>query len=323
MNKGDVDEVARAIVGLNAWKRASRYNWALVSELFDRPLIASVSTVAAGPIQARLMLFNGFEAHRDFLIFQQSRDLSFAFSLMDFDHYEIIALKDGSAETYDYRPGYVPVRPDAETLARLAPAVYECYGTMLRMDEDPDLPVPYLKERALFSRREGLDGKWRDAPLHPPKLDGVVWTERIGLDRAKCAKAARLDMDADCAWEADFIQVPMYRTKEERARTLFLLAAVDSKTGERRLWQKMAVDPALPRAGTLAPLQSLWESLAGHLLEAVVRHGRVPGSIHIRSQRMLRALRPLGMHLPFRLVVHEEMPRLTVAVNQAILEHGV
>ena len=181
----------------------------------------------------------------------------------------------------------------------------------------------YAKEQALFSRKEGLDGRWHDAPLLPPNVDGVAWMERISLDRAKCAQAVRFDMDTDVSWEVDFIQIPMCRTDDIQARTLFMFAAVDAKTGERRLWRKMAVDPKFPRNGTLESLQVLWESLAAHLLDAVIRYGKVPGSVHVRSQRMMRMLRPLGMQLPFRLVLHREMPRLTAAVNQSIQDQTI
>ena len=262
MDRTNIDEIAKAIASLNLWKKAAKYNWALVSELFDRPLVAAVNPNPAGPIVARLLLFNGFLAHRDFLIFRQNPDVSFALSPMDFDHYEVIALKDGSAEVYDYRPGFVPVHPDEETRAQLAPVLYECYGLLLRIDEDPELPALYLKDKALFARREGLDGKWHDAPLRPPNLDTVTWTERVGLDRAKCSQAARLDMAADEAWEIDFTQMPLFRTDDKPARLMYLLAAVDAKTGDRRVWQKLAVVPALPRNGTMEALKPLWESLA-------------------------------------------------------------
>lgn len=323
VDKGNIDEIAKAIVALDVWKKASKYNWALVSELFDKPLIAVINPAPNGPIKARLLLFNGFKSHRDFLIFQQSRDLSFATSTVDFDHYEVIGLKDGSAEIYDYRPGYVPVHPDEETRAILAPVLYECYGLLLRIDEDPELPAMYMQEKSLFSRREGLDGKWHDAPLRPPDLGTVTWTERIGLDRAKCAQAARLDVATDEAWEVDFVQMPLFRTGDSKARMMFLFAAVDSKSGERRIWQKMAVDPATPRNGTLDALKPLWESLAGHLLDGVISRGKVPGEIHVRSQRMMRFLRPLGMQLPFKIVMHREMPQVAAVINRAVIEHMV
>ena len=323
MDKNNIDEVAKAIAALKVWKKASKYNWALVSELFDKPLIAAVNPTPQGPIVGRLLLFNGFVAHRDFLIFRQNPDLSFATSPIDFDHYEVIGLKDGSAEIYDYRPGFIPVHPDAETRALLVPVIYECYGLMLRIDEDPELPALYMKDKALFSRREGLDGKWHDAPLRPPNLDTVTWTERVGLDRVKCAQAVRLNMEPEEAWEADFTQMPLYRTDDHQARMMFLFAAVDAKTGERRVWQKLAVDPSIPRNGTLDVMKSLWESLAAHVLDGVIRRGKVPGAIHVRNQRMMRFLRPLGLQLPFKIVLHREMPQLTAVVNRAILDHTV
>ena len=323
MDKSNIEEVAKAIVALKVWKKVAKYNWALVSELFDKPLIAAVNPTPQGPIVGRLMLFNGFVAHRDFLIFRQNPDLSFATSPIDFDHYEVIGLKDGSAEIYDYRPGFIPVHPDAETRLMLAPIIYECYGLMLRLDENPELPALYMKDQALFSRREGLDGKWHDAPLRPPNLDTVTWTERVGLDRTKCAQAARLNMEPEETWEVDFTQMPLYRTDDRQARMMFLFAAVDAKTGERRVWQKLAVDPSIPRNGTLDAMKPLWESLAAHVLDGVVRRGKVPHAIHVRTQRMMRFLRPLGMQLPFKLVLHREMPQLIAVVNRAILEHTV
>ena len=323
MDRNNIDEVARAIAALKLWKKASKYNWALVSELFDNPLVAAINPAQNGPIAGRLMLFNGFAAHRDFLIFRQNQDLSFALSPIDFDHYEVIGLKDGSAEVYDYRPGFVPVHPDEETRSRLAPVIYECYGLMLRIDENPELPTAYVGDDAMFARREGLDGKWRDSPLKPPNLDTVTWTERVGLDRAKCAKGARLDMEPDEAWEVDFAQIPLYRTGEAQARMMFLLAAVDARSGERRVWRKMAVAPTTPRNGSLDALKVLWESLSEHLLDGVIARGKVPGAIHVRSQRMMRFLRPLGMQLPFKMVMHRQLPQVTAAINRALVERNV
>ena len=50
MDRNNIDEVAKAITSLKVWKKASKYNWALVSELFDKPLIAAINPAAAGPI---------------------------------------------------------------------------------------------------------------------------------------------------------------------------------------------------------------------------------------------------------------------------------
>lgn len=323
MDKNNIDDIAKAISALNAWEKASKYNWALVSEMFDNPLIACVSIQQNGPMAARLMLFNGFAAHRDFAIFTQNQDVSFALSPLDFDHYEVIGLKDGGAEVFDYRPGYAPVHPDEETRALLAPVLYECYGLMLRLEDDPEIPAMYKAENAMFSRREGLDGKWRDAPLRPPDMNTVTWTERVGLDRMKCAQAARFNMAQGEVWEADFIQIPIFRTEDPRPRIMYLFAAVDAKTGEKRVWDKLVVDPKIPRNGSMDALKQLWESLASRMLEGVLKRAMVPAEIHVRTQRVMRFMRPLGLQIPFKLVLHQQLPRLTTAVNNSILDRSI
>lgn len=323
MDKTNIDEVARAIVALGVWKRASKYNWALVSEMFERPLIAAVDCPAQGAVAGRLLLFNGFEAYRDFRIFQANRDVTFAMSPADIDHLEIIGLKDGTSQVLDFRPGFVPAAPDPELRSLLAPVAYECYGLLLRMEDEPELALAYKSRNALFSRREGLDGRWTDAPLALPPESALTWVEKVAFDKNKCARAARFDLATEEVWEADFIPMPLYHTEEAKSRMMFLFAAVDSRTGERRVWRKLAVDPACPRDGSLNSLKALWESLASQLLEGVLAFGKVPGAIHVNSGRMARFLRPLGLQLPFKLVHHRMLPRLVTVLNRAIAERAV
>ena len=83
------------------------------------------------------------------------------------------------------------------------------------------------------------------------------------------------------------------------------------------------MDPATPRNGTMEVLKPLWESLAAHLLEGVIRYGKVPGTLNMRSQRIMRFLRPLGLQLPFKMVIHKQLPQIAAVVNRAILEHTV
>lgn len=323
MDKTDINEVARAITALGVWKRASKYNWALVSEMFERPWIAVVDDKVQGAAAGRLMLFNGFEAYRDFRIFQADRNVSFAMSPADIDHLEIIGCKDGSSQVLDFRPGFVPSVPDSELRNLLAPVLYECYGLLLRMEDEPELALAYKDRNALFSRREGLDGRWTDAPLAPPPDSVLSWVEKISFDKNKCARASRFDLSTEEVWETDFIPVPLYHTEEKNPRIMFLFAAVDSRTGERRVWRKLAVDPACPRDGSLNSLKALWESLSSQLLEGVLAFGKVPGAVHVNSGRMARFLRPLGLQLPFKLVHHRILPRLTAVVNRAIAERSV
>ncbi len=323
MDKNNIDDIARAIASLNVWGNASKYNWALDSELFDNPLIACVNVPPNSPIVGRLMLFNGFIAYRDFVILSQNQDMSFAFSPIDIDHFEVLVFKNGNVEILDYRPGFAPIHPDDETRSRLAPVLYECYGLMMRIEDDPDIPAMYKKQEAMFSRKERLDGKWHDAPMKLPDMNTMTWTERVGLDRMKCEQATKFEMVQGETWEIDFIQIPMLHTQDQRARITYLLAAVDSLTGERYVWDKLAVDPQIPRCGTLDALKLLWESLASRLLEGVLKRGKIPSEIHVRTQKMMRFLRPLGMQIPFKLVLHHQLPRLTTTVNSALINRSV
>lgn len=323
MDKSSIEDAACAISALNAWKRASKYNWGIVSQLLEHPLIVSIDDKVREPAVGHLMLFNGFDAFRDFRIFQSNRDLSYATTPADIDHFEVVGFKDGSAQVIDFRPGYAPRRVDGETAAILAPPIYECYGLLLRMEDESGLAQSFASENALFARSEGLDGKWRDSPLKLPVDGSFSWTERISYDKTKCSKASRFDLATEEVWEADFIPVPLFHTDDSDARIMYLFAAVDIRTGERRVWRKMSVDSTSRRDGTLNAMKPLWESLSAQLLEGILAFGKVPGAIHVNSGRMARFLRPLGLQLPFKLVHHKILPRLAATVNNAIMEQSV
>ena len=139
----------------------------------------------------------------------------------------------------------------------------------------------------------------------------MKFVERVSLDTAKCRLAAKLPVVADEKWEVDFVMVPAYHTREPKPRFLYVLAAVDAATGVRVVWLKMSV------GGTDEALKALWEGHAARLLEAMLRLGRAPGEIHVRSGRVARFLRPLGMHVPFKLVHHAKLGALDAALNHA------
>ena len=78
------------------------------------------------------------------------------------------------------------------------------------------------------------------------------------------------------------------------------------------VWDRLSVD------GKADGLKRLWEGHAQRLLNGVVAWGRVPGQIHVRSGRMMRFIRPLGLQLPFKLVQHAKLPALDSVVDLAI-----
>ena len=111
--------------------------------------------------------------------------------------------------------------------------------------------------------------------------------------------------------------VPAYQTREKRSRFLYILAAVDSATGERRVWEKMSVD------GKPGGLKRMWEAHAQRVLDRILVEGRIPGALHVRSPRMARFLRPLGMQLPFKLVQFAKLPALEATLELAIRSNTI
>lgn len=311
MDRNNPAELARAIAALDVWGKVSAHNWALVSQLADEPFLATVNPAREGPLRGRLLLFPGFKPFREYMLAKRIPDFGVATTPMDFPHFESVGVEGGKAEVFSYLPGKVPLPPNKEENAVLGPLLYATYGLFMRIEEDPELLMRYSSDNAMFSLREGLDGKWRDAPLKIPPDPNPIWQENVSLDKKKCEAASRLPFAREEKWEADFILAPMFHTKEPRPRFLYILAAVDADTRSRKVWMKMSVGDG-PDA-----LKHMWEGHAQRFLDAILDLGSIPGEIHIRSTRFARFLRPLGLQLPFKLVQHTKLPALEAVLNAA------
>lgn len=317
-DRHDFDGLVQAILRLNAWERAAKHNWALVPQTSENPVIATVQHETKGAPRERLMLFDGFPPFRDFLVSRQMPDFGVGVSPADFPHFELFSSpRESFAGPLMLAPGFVPRPPDEAERAFYAPLLYECLGVMMRLEETPDLPLEYAKQNAMFARKELTETMWIDGPLNLPGDKAFPYTEQIALEKTKCAAGAKLPYYPEEVWELDFVMLPMYQTREERPRILYVLAAVDAASGERRVWAKMSVD------GKPDGLKRLWENHATRVLDRVLALGRVPGAIHVRSGRMARFLRPLGLHLPFKLVQHAKLPRLDAVLDAAVKSNQV
>lgn len=308
-----IDADAKAIVALDAWKRAGTYNWVLVPQTCDEPIIVSVEAKQEGPVVGRLLFFPGFAAYRDFALLMQAPDMGLAISRIDVTHWALVGLKGGGYELQTFRAGYAPRLANEPERALLAPLIHECLGLMFRFEENPELPAKYASEQAMFARQEGLDGKWRDGSYPTPKDPPMPREERIALGRRECTAAAHLPFAEGEEWQVDFFGVPAFRTEEPEPRIMYLFAAVDARTGARCAWDRMSVSTKSNEG-----LKPLWESLAQRLLQAILKHGRIPGAVSVRSGRMARFLRPLGLQIPFRIVMHSKLPALDMTVKGAL-----
>lgn len=319
MDTTDPYELTRALAALNLWERAAKHNWALVPQTSAEPFVVTAvdERKGAGPVAGRLLIFPGFETFRDFVIARQVRDFGVETGPVDFRHYEAVGLKSGEAELFAYEPGFVPRPPSSEERRTLAPLLRECCGVLLRLEEQPDLPLAYAEKKAMFARKEVVEGVWVDGPFLLPQGPVAPPAEQVSLSRRACAQAKALPVFPQEVWEIDFALIPAYQTPEPRPRFLYVLAAVNAASGERMLWERLSVD------GRDGGLKRLWEGHAQRLLDAIVAWGRVPGEIHVRSGRMLRFLRPLGLQLPFKLVQHARLPALDASLERAVQEKKI
>ncbi len=329
MDRDNPYEVAKAIVALDVWDRV-KHQWAVVPRGAEAPFICAVERAAKPAssgkyIKAKLLMFSGFDTFRDFAIAQRFPEYGVGRSQLDFMHTALLVGSDGGFEIFSYMPGFIPHLVDDERERQtLAHVLYECYGLMMRIEEDPELLMKHASERALFARRQDGGGAWRDGKFTLPPDPGLARSERVALRNADLAKAKKLPVEKDVEWEADFIPMPEWRTNEKRPRILYIFAVMDSQGGGRILWNMMSVgdvpadenDPHAILSGPGAGLQRLWESLAQRLLTVMVREGRVPGTIRVRNGRMMRFLRPLSMQLPFRMVQHSGLPAVDAALDQ-------
>jgi len=314
MNRSDPFEVASALDGLGLWDKAAAFNWALVSQLAVDPVFVSVMVEKTGPVKVRLMLFPGIKPFTAYVLARTTPDAGVALGTADFTHDELVVTRTGERRLFSCEPGFIPVPPASDRFPLIASLLYECYGFFLRLEEDPEFPAVFARSHAntLFARKEGLDGKWSDFALPMPERP-VPEPEQIVLVKSECAAVEKIPVETDAAWELDFMMLPGFSIRGPRTRFLYLLAAVDAKSGERIVWERLAV--AEDGAGGL---ERIWEKHAERVLRTILRRGKAPAEIRVRSGRLMRFLRPLGFHVPFKLVHHAELTKLAAVVREAV-----
>ncbi len=316
MDKTNPLDVARAIAGLNVWDKVRAHNWALVPQMSDVPIIATVPPPEKRQdVAGRLLLIPGFKIFRRFMVLLRVPDVGVAMNPMDFRHYEMVAAKNGYVEVVCCEPGYVPRVPQGEEAKYVASLLYECYGLMMRFEENPELPKTFIDRNAMFARKEITEGNWQDGPLACPNDNKVVFEEKVRIDEKLRDAVVKLPLMPAEVWEVDFAMFPMFQTKDPKPRFLYIFAAVNAATGEKVCWDKMSVDQNEPGDDGLL---HMWEKLAMRVLNAINRCGHAPGELHVRSQRMMRFMRPLGMHLPFKIVQHSKLPQVEKAFGEVI-----
>lgn len=316
MDRNNPYEVAEAIAKLGAWRTAAAHNWALLPADCGEPWLVTVIPGDAAANPARVLLFHGWRDFHCFLISRQDANFWVAASPEDINHLEVVFPQGSPPGLFACAEGYMRAKVDAATEPLFAAMLYECFGLFMRFETDPGLAMKYVSERALFARRQEQYGKWSDCALPLPEKQ-PQFVEKVSLRKDILARAKDLPFDTSWHLELDFGRLPNVQTNEPRPRAIYLFGAVDSANGNRFAWRTMAV------SGRPDGLVALWQTLAPQLLDHIVSAGKVPGEIHVRSMRMVRFMRPLGMQLPFKLVVHSELPALDNEVRSSLREKRI
>ena len=301
-----VEEIGAKMDALGLWTAIAPYNWAVKPRGTAFPYFCTVLMGADGdPVKVRFLLLEGWQTLHDYVRTRIDRNFGFYSSPMEMPHLELVFRRDGACRLFRHDEGYLPQEADARQRALAEKMLWEAFGVMMRVESDSQLPMRFSEERAIFARVESADGTWADSPLPIP--DPRPYVEKVSFATADIKRAKDLPIASGEALSVDFRMVQGVVTTDPRPRCVYALVAVDPATGERVLDCQATITPGG------GGLKGLWEAMPAQLLKALIRRGRIPGELRLRSGRVFRMLRPLGVELPFKLSLHDELPELKEA----------
>ena len=300
------EEIGRRIDGLGLWEAVYPYHWAVKPRGTVLPYFFAAVKGDRPTVKARLLLLEGWQTFHDFVRTSVDHNFGWYSSPMEFPHFELVFIRDGSCMLFRHDTGYMPLPvADGRQRALCERMLWEVFGVMMRIESDRKLPLAFAAEKAVFARVEDEKGKWTDEPLPIP--DPRPHVERITFPKDDLKKAKDIPFSQEESIELDFRVAPGLMTNEKRPRYAYVLAGLDGATGDRVIWDRVSVDPE-------AGLRGLWESMPRRVLAHMIARGRVPGEIKVVSGRVFRLMRPLCMDLPFKLSLHDSLPRLESAL---------
>ena len=291
-------EIGAKMSALGLWGIMEPYNFAVKPLGTVFPYFCTVIKGDRSPVAYRFLMLEGWQTLHDFVRTRCDVNFGFYSTPAEMPHFELVVLQGGETRLFRHDPGIVPHEATGQRLEIAAKVLWESYGVMLRVESDRGLPLKFADDRAVFARVEKSPGQWVDEPLVIP--DPPPHVEKVTFAKADVKAAQDLPLVADDVLELDFALVPGLATKDVPPRSVYGLVAVDGRTGERVL----DVQASIASGGTL---RGLWENMPQQVLKGLVRRGRVPGEIKVRSGRLFRMMRPLCVELPFKLSLHDRL----------------
>ena len=293
------EEVGTKMDALGLWGVLEPYNFGVKPKGVAFPYFCTVLKGEKKPVKVRFLMLEGWQTLHAYVRTRIDRNFGFYSTPVEMPHLELVVLETGEMKLFRHDTGYMPQEANEPQRALAARILWEAFGIMMRVEADRKLPLRFADEKAIFARVEIGAEKWEDRPLEIPDPSPV--TEKVSFPKADLKAAQDLPFVKEDVLDLDFGLLPNVMTKEARPRCVYELKAIDPKTGETAIASRVSIHPE-------AGLKGMWESMPVQVLKELIRRGKVPGEIRLRSGRVFRLLRTLCMELPFKLSLHDKLP---------------
>ena len=107
-----VEELGRRIDGLGLWEAVFPYHWAIKPRGTVLPYFFAAVKGDRPGVKVRLLLLEGWQTFHDFIRTSVDHNFGWYSSPMEFPHYELVFLADGSTVLFRHDAGYLPVPAD-------------------------------------------------------------------------------------------------------------------------------------------------------------------------------------------------------------------
>ena len=297
------EELGQKINALHLWDAILPFNWIVKPLGTVFPYFCTILKGDGKPVCVRYLMIEGWQTFHDFVRTRVDRNWGFYSTPMELPHFELVVGVAGDVHVFRHDPGFVPrelAEPERSLVRKI---LWETYGVMMRVESDRELPLRFATDKSMFARVETSAG-WIDTPMEIP--DPRPHIEKVSIAKALLAKAKDLPFGQSESVELDFRIDLGVVTKEPRPRCAYRLLAIDPATGACVISDRTSVTPD-------GGLKAMWEGLAPRVLTRLVERGRIPGEIRVCSGRVFRMLRPLCLDIPFKLSLHDALPKLEAA----------
>lgn len=297
----DIEEIARRMDALSLWDGTIKYNWLLKPKGTVYPYFFDLEKGRNPQVSRSLHFIEGWQSYHNAVFARDNADFGVYTTPLEYPQFEVMYLKNGTILINRYDTGYAPRPLTSEESALMAKLMWESYGVMLELEDNPDLPISYMSELAMFARVEVADNVWRSEGVKVPQPP--AYSEKVSLLKSDIEAAKVMGVDKTFKVEVDLRMMPSWQTREPRPRVMYLLAAVDSGSGQCIVADKTSLSPELS-------LKQLWEKMPQRLFKKFISFGRFPCEIKVSSGRMFRFLRIFCQALDVKISLHDQNPAL-------------